>query len=151
MSFTEHMARLPRPVADAIEEVVARDEVDLVLLFGSRARGEHGPMSDVDLAMRTTENVEDTYGWKFAALARLAGPLQDVDLVLLEEASLALRYRIARDGLPLWTRDEDALHAFCFEAVRDWLDFEPVVRAHDAALARRIADGTFGKGAPRDG
>ncbi len=151
MSFTEQMALLPRPVAGAVEEMVARDEVDLVLLFGSRARGEHGPMSDVDLAVRTNENVENIHDWKLATLARLAGPVQSVDLVLLEQASPALRYRVARDGLPLWTRDERALHAFRFEAVRDWLDFEPVTRAHNAALARRIADGTFGKGEPRDG
>ena len=145
------MARLPRPVADAVEEMVARDELDLVLLFGSRARGEHGPMSDVDLAVRTNKNVEDVHDWKLATLGRLAGPVQSVDLVLIEQASLALRYRVARDGLPLWTRDERALFSFRFEAVRDWLDFEPVLRAHDAALVRRVADGTFGEGEPRDG
>ena len=151
MPFTDHMQLLPPAVRGGVEEMVERGDVDFVLLFGSLSRGTCGPMSDVDLAVQLSSGTLDAFQWKISWLPRLSGPGCDVDLVIVSEASLALRFRIVRDGLPLWVGDEAALNAFKFESTRDWLDFEPMLRIHDKALVDRVRDGSFGKETPGNG
>jgi uncharacterized protein len=73
----------------------------LAILFGSRARGTAHPGSDVDLAIlpvcpEISLAEENALG---AELELAAGA--PVDLVRLDHATAALRWRIARDGLVL--------------------------------------------------
>jgi len=49
------------------------------------------------------------------------------------------RFRVARDGVPLWVGDASLPHTFKMEAHRDWLDFEPMLRVHDRAQRQRLA------------
>jgi hypothetical protein len=59
-----------------------------------------------------------------------------VDLVDLDRASALLRFRAARDGLPLLERPAGSFERFQLEAVRFWCDAGPVIRAaQDDVLA----------------
>ena len=50
--MSRNAARLPATVRQAAEQVVGDHvDIDAVLLFGSRARGDHRPDSDIDLAV----------------------------------------------------------------------------------------------------
>lgn len=143
---------LPAGVRKTLEKMVSTGEVRFVLLFGSRARDASGPLSDIDIAvMLERGKVADPFEWKTRWTAEIAGPGNDVDIVILDEAPPALRFNVARDSVPLWIGDEHAHHMFRFEAVRDWLDFEPMTRVHQKALVDRIRNGTFGSGEPRNG
>ncbi|MBX3273748.1 MAG: nucleotidyltransferase domain-containing protein [Sandaracinaceae bacterium] len=85
-------ARLPE-VVSRLRAYGARE----IWLFGSLARGDLHEASDVDLAVDRLS--PDVY---FAALAAASATLAcDVDLVVIDEASPALREAIARDGVPL--------------------------------------------------
>lgn len=85
-------ARLPE-VARQLRARGARD----VWLFGSLALGDVHESSDVDLAVDRL--APEVY---FSALAAASATLGcDVDLVVVDEASPALRAAIARDGVPL--------------------------------------------------
>ena len=73
-----------------------------VLLFGSRARGEAAPDSDVDLLVVMRE-VEDRFA-ESARLARLAGELQlPADVIVVSEAQAedwgAVRGTMLHDAL----------------------------------------------------
>ncbi len=148
MVSLSHIDELPRAAQLGVRELAASKEVSFILLFGSRARGQAGPMSDVDLAVALVSRNDDPTDVKLRYLPRLSGPDCAVDLVVLETAPIALRFRIARDSLPLWVGDPRALHNFKVAAHRDWLDYEPMLRSHAAALRRRIAEGRFATGAP---
>jgi len=72
-----------------------------VLLFGSRARGEAAPDSDVDLVVM--REVEDRFA-ESARLARLAGELQlPADVIVVSEAQAedwgAVRGTMLHDAL----------------------------------------------------
>lgn len=79
--------------------------VERVLLFGSRARGDHGRRSDIDLAV-------DAPGATLADRARMAELVEDapalvgIDLVRLDQAGGALRQEIEREGIVLHERGE---------------------------------------------
>jgi predicted nucleotidyltransferase len=73
-----------------------------VWLFGSRARGDAGRPSDIDVAILPLEPFPD------GTLARIAEALENslvlhsVDLVDLSTADPELRDRVEREGIP-WT------------------------------------------------
>lgn len=76
--------------------------VELAVLFGSHARGAARPGSDVDVAIRLSDDSpEETRGVELA-LGRAAG--RDVDVVPLDASPPLLRFEIAREGKVLLER-----------------------------------------------
>ena len=71
--------------------------VAAVYLFGSQARDDAGPGSDIDLAVLTLGNLDPVDRWKLQEdLAAQAH--QNVDLVDLRRASTVMRVQVLRDG-----------------------------------------------------
>lgn len=124
----------PTDLALSAAQRVARRHpaVTLVVLFGSRARGDARSSSDWDFAYGASDPVD--------ALA-LRGDLVDVlgtdnlDVVALDRASALMRYRVARDGTPLFERQTGEFARFWLSTVDFWCDVAPLVRAgHEAIL-----------------
>jgi len=68
-----------------------------VYVFGSQARDDAGPGSDIDLAVLTLGNLDPVERWKLQEdLAAQAH--QNVDLVDLRRASTVMRVQVLRDG-----------------------------------------------------
>jgi predicted nucleotidyltransferase len=108
MTTTSSASRAPAsPVPDAVQRLVAQlsaePSVRRVILFGSRARGEAQPRSDVDLAVEApAASVRD---WlRLADIAEDAETLLSIDLVRLEQAPPDLRERIQAEGRVLYER-----------------------------------------------
>jgi predicted nucleotidyltransferase len=118
----------------AIERTArGRPGLDVVLLFGSRARGTAHAASDWDVGYLAT-NGFDAAAW-LAVLVEALGT-DHVDLVDLERASGLLRYRAARDGLTVYEAVPGLANRFRLDAVRFWCDAGPVLRrGYDAVLA----------------
>jgi predicted nucleotidyltransferase len=107
--------------------------VQVLVLHGSRARGDAGPGSDWDFGV-LTDGATDLAGLS-AVLTRVLGT-DSVDLVDLRRASALLRYRAARDGVVVVETREGAFREFQLEAVQFWCDVGPVIRAaQDDVLA----------------
>lgn len=78
-----------------------------VYLFGSRATGEAGEASDLDLAVLVAGKADPVGLWTLAGqLAEVVG--LPVDLVDLVTASTVWQYRIITTGRRLWERDGQA-------------------------------------------
>jgi predicted nucleotidyltransferase len=98
----------------------------LLVLFGSRARGDATRGSDWDLGYIASADF-DVFGF-LATLVRALGT-DRIDLVDLERASGLIRFRAARDGIVLFEATPRAFEEFWFEAVSFWCDMAPVIRA----------------------
>ena len=122
------------PVMDALREAArAATGLDLLLLFGSRARGDAGAASDWDFGYQATGEFD--VAALLATIVELVGS-DRIDLVDLRRASGLLRYRAARDGQPLYEVRPGIADQFCLEAVRFWCDAAPILeRAYDDVLA----------------
>jgi uncharacterized protein len=120
--------------------------VDCAWLFGSRVRGEAGPLSDVDVAVLLDPSVapEARLDTAAALVEKMERRYVPVDLVLLEEAAPALRHRVFRDGLLLFERDARRRVAFEVRAIQEYLDFQPLAAIYDRALIARAAKGQLG-------
>jgi predicted nucleotidyltransferase len=106
----------------------------LLVLFGSRARGDARERSDWDLGYLADE------GFDPDALALdlvTALGTDRIDLVDLARAGAQIRFRAAGDGRVLYEADVGLFNGFWLEAVDFWCDVEPLLRGgYDQVLAR---------------
>ena len=139
--------------ADLIERALAvletHPDVLDAYLFGSRARDEAGPLSDVDLAVYVEPAVLDRPG--FGIDAELSSELQaalgrsDVDVVLLNRASPLLYHRVIRDGVRILSRLDTATTTREGYALSRYCDYLPQLRKIEALHRARIETGRFGR------
>lgn len=106
--------------------------LELLVLHGSRGRGDQRPESDWDLAYLSGPSFDPD-----ALLAELVLGLRTeaIDLANLASAGGLFRYRVARDAVVLFEAREGAFADFWMEAVSFWCDAEPILRpAYEAIL-----------------
>jgi len=135
-------------LADSLRAALDRAgaAVQCAWLFGSTARGEAGPLSDVDVAVLLDDSVaRENYLDAAAALVEeLERSAPRIDLVVLNEAPPALRHRVLLDGLLLLERDPRRRIDFEVRSIREALDFQHIAALYDRALLERAAGGRLG-------
>jgi len=138
-----------RAVAVARSTVEDRPEVLEAYLFGSLARGEAGPTSDVDIAVYVDEALDGVARGRVAAeiAAELMSRLgtNEVDVVTLNGAPPLLYHRVLRDGERLLERDILATTRREGQALSRYCDWLPQLAKIEAAHRRRIAAGELGR------
>ncbi len=107
----------------------------LLVLFGSRARGDAAPCADWDFGFLSDGSLDPPM--LTAAMAEVVGS-ERLDLVDLERASGLLRYRAARDGVLVYEARPGLFDQLRFDAARFWYDAEPVLRPGYEAILHRL-------------
>lgn len=101
-----------------LDRIARRFRLEMIVLFGSRARGTSRPDSDVDVcvvAQALRGNELDLQ----AALSEAMGG--DVDLVRFEHAGPVLRYHAVFAGRRLWGSDA-AFARLRLRVLKEWQD-----------------------------
>jgi uncharacterized protein len=94
-------------VADCLKTFA---EVERIIVFGSRARGDAAPRSDVDLAVACPK--ADARRWSdIVEAAENAPTLLQIDLVRMETAPAELLAQINREGRVLYERSRSDAQA----------------------------------------
>jgi predicted nucleotidyltransferase len=116
--------------------------VKFAYLFGSRARGQAGPLSDTDVAVYLDRRIK-LGNYRLTLMEKLAKILKSdhLDLVVLNQAPPLLRHEIIKYGRLL---KDDASRRIPFEAeaIRDCLDTAYLRQGQRAALVENIREGT---------
>jgi predicted nucleotidyltransferase len=127
----------------------AKGQVCFAYLFGSRARGTAGVLSDVDIAVFFDElalSRKGVYGFECELMPELERVLGcPIDLVVLNKASIYLRYQVLKGGELLFCNSEDSRLKFHEETIRLYLDFLPFRAVQNEYLKKRITQGAFGR------
>ena len=96
-------------VDELAKVMAARPEICEAYLFGSQARGDAQPHSDVDVAVYIDPTAPINAGFgidcEIAADLMKALHTNDVDVVLLNHAGPLLYHRVLRDGIRVFARD----------------------------------------------
>jgi predicted nucleotidyltransferase len=120
--------------AETLTRIASAGGAALVVLFGSVARGDARPDSDVDIAV---------LGAEFWAANRLGAELgtalgREAHVVQLEDASDHLRFEVARDGVLLHEAEPSRWARFRAEATLRWFDLAPIVARCAAGVRARL-------------
>ncbi len=145
-------------VAQLAAALAGRPEVLEAYLFGSTARGETRPHSDIDVAVyldpeRLDPRLDpEPAGPSLMARAAEIGAAigaalgtNAVEVVALNSASPLLYHRVLRDGIRILARDLEATTRRAGQALSRYCDYLPQLAKIDAAHHRRIAAGEFGR------
>ncbi len=126
-------------------DLFAQNNVILAYLFGSEARDESGPLSDVDIAVLFAPNLDKSVRFRHVLILsnELGVILQrdDVQVVDLQEASPLMRHRVYYDGRLLYCPDDSVRVKFETKALRDYVDTAPLRRLKKKYLYQRFAEG----------
>lgn len=134
----ELLARIARALAP-------RAEIQEAYLFGSRARGGAGPLSDIDVAVHVDMDMARAaagpWGYRAGVVSDLMCALRTdaIDVVVLNRAPPLLYHRVLRDGKRAFSRDLRATTTREGRAISRYCDFAPWMDRMDAAwrAARR--------------
>jgi predicted nucleotidyltransferase len=129
--------------------LTARAEILDAYLFGSQAAQTAMAHSDVDVAVFIQPSLAPPTPYGYAAdLSTTLGSAtgrKDIDVVVLNDASPLLYYRVLSGSRRLLSRDLRATTTREGRALSRYCDYLPQLRRIDAALAARLAAGTFGQ------
>jgi predicted nucleotidyltransferase len=118
----------------ATESLVDVAEVRLVVLFGSVARGNARPDSDVDIGI-----LGGGFWPQLELGSRIAARLQrEPHVVDLAQAGELLRFEVARDGVCIFERGQDTWPRFRAQAMIAYWDFAPIMRICAEGARRRL-------------
>ena len=133
----------PHLIERLAEVLDPREEILEAYLFGSHAKGQAQPHSDIDVAVYINEvrAGDGAYGYRASLTTDLMAGLgfNDVDVVVLNRAPPLLYHRVLRDGVRVLARDLRATTTREGRAVSRYCDFVPQLAKMEAA--RRSAAG----------
>ena len=79
-----------------------KPRIDLAYIFGSRAAGKEGPISDVDIAVLYSESQPSIVRYELARELKTVLKTDSVDLLVLNDAPIELRYAVIVSGIVVY-------------------------------------------------
>lgn len=126
-----------------LNQLFSQSPVNAAYLAGSlSSRTSFGHLTDVDIAILLMEQIKadqflEYQLYFFSELARRLDS-DNIDVVILNQASLLLKSQVIRYGQILFSRDEKSRISFETRAVMDYLDFKKFDEVQHQALSRRL-------------
>ncbi len=106
---------------EAIHILNAQFNCNAIILFGSYARGDQRADSDIDIAIKSNENI--TKKQLFEMTEKLEQILKkDVDLIDLNTISDSFRYEILMNGKVLYCKDSFQFDLYKLDMFREYLE-----------------------------
>jgi len=139
------------PKAKLVERIrlalSSHPEVLEAYLFGSRARGDAQPHSDIDVAVYVSEVPDAPFGYQAELTTDLIRALaaNDVDVVILNHAGPVLYHRVLRDGVRVVAQDLRATTVREGRALSRHCDYVGQIAKIDAAGRARTLRGELGR------
>jgi predicted nucleotidyltransferase len=137
---------LPNDVLDKMPAIVdavkADPHVIALLSFGSLASGNLSPLSDLDFGVLLDFGLNREQ--RFQKHLDLIGTFNatfrtdEIDLVLLNDASPRFGYHITANGKVLFCRDRSALAGYIEKTTKLYLDFKPYRERFDQTFLQGI-------------
>jgi uncharacterized protein len=144
-----HVPEVDAAARKRLSEALDREGVVAAKLIGSQARGNPGPLSDVDIAYWHDPGLDSDRRWdlrlEMIGAAEEVLRTSEIDMVPLNEAPPLLRQRAIRDGVPLVERDHDERVRLETRAIVHYLDTQPLRDALRERLKRLFEEDRFGR------
>lgn len=112
------------------------DEVLAVILFGSLARGEQKPDSDIDICLVLMPQ-KKPYEKTLLSDKRIEYIGQfDLDLHIFQQLPIYIRQRVIKEGKISLVKDEDMLYEVAIRMIQEFEDFKHIYNDYLAEVAK---------------
>lgn len=150
LKFSQKPIEPEKYLKDLIKFCEIQDDIIALYLFGSRASGMAGPLSDIDIAILLKEGLgKEVYSKKELFYLGKTNEIlhtDEVSFVLLNNAPLTGQYGVIIDSKVLYSRNEDERLSFEERVIDEYMDFKPFLDEYDREFLKQIKEGTaFGK------
>ena len=120
-----------------IKKIFAEEKnILLTYLFGSQLKGKTGPLSDYDFAVFLSQKT--SFSFKHKLKNKLINILDNkqVDLVILNDAPIELKYNVIATGKIIYQKNSVAKVEFEADTLSRYFDYLPVLRAQKADILK---------------
>jgi hypothetical protein len=100
------------------------EEILAVLIFGSAARDEEVPFSDVDICLVMRPKSFEPTALSHKRLEYMKD--NSLDVRIFQQLPLYIRVRVLKEGRILFVRDEDQLYELAFRTAQAFEDFKHI-------------------------
>ncbi|WP_290902755.1 nucleotidyltransferase domain-containing protein [Ferroglobus sp.] len=107
---------LNEKISKIIKVIKSHPNVIAIYLFGSHAKGEATPLSDIDIAVILENPTPESE----ADIGSLSSP--EIDVVLFHRLPLHIKYEVFKYGKEIFVRDEEKLLEIKLKVMREYLD-----------------------------
>jgi len=135
------------PLIGKLKERLEKEEdVIFAYIIGSYAKGKAGPMSDIDIAVYLDRKKEEIFDRKISLNILITEILKtdEVDLVILNEASPLFVHHSLKNGKLLFSKDEKKRIAFLVKNLKEYFDMQYYYGRFKEAILKRIEEGKYG-------
>jgi predicted nucleotidyltransferase len=123
--------------ADLVGKARQDKDVLAIIVFGSRARGDDGPASDLDICLVLQPKDYSDLKLSRKRLKYLkCSSMPGLDIHIYQQLPLYIRKRILKEGEILFCRDEKVLYELAFRTVQEFEDFKHIYYSYLEAVAR---------------
>jgi len=113
-----------------IKKIFAEEKnILLTYLFGSQLRGKTGPLSDYDFAVFLSQKTSFPFKYKLKNKLLSILDSKQVDLVILNDAPIELKYKIIATGKVIFQKNSIVRTEFEADTLSQYFDYLPVLRA----------------------
>jgi predicted nucleotidyltransferase len=108
-----------------IVEELRRDEVDAIYLFGSYAKGNAKPISDIDICVLTKRDIPKSIKEEI-----LSNSSKKIDISIFWDLTPTIRFRVFKEGKLLYKKGEMVLQRVKVDTIKSYLDIQPLIKRH---------------------
>lgn len=124
-------------IIKSLRKILLKEEgILFCYLFGSLAYENFISKSDIDLAVYLDEKkCKDLFEKRLELITRTSRALKkDVDIVILNTASLFLKYVVLKEGKLVFEKDKEKRIDFELKSINEYFDFKPILEMYHKKL-----------------
>jgi len=129
---------------DLINSIIQDDKSILkAYIFGSQIKGKANKYSDIDIAVLFDNKVgkKDYMDKQIALASSLSEALnKEIDIIILNQASLFLKYHILKEGMKIYEKPGRKEHNFEALTIIQYFDFLPIKSRIENGILSKIKE-----------
>ena len=108
-------------IESIVKEISKNKNVKAIYLFGSYATGKNHVNSDIDICV-IAEKLSDK-----DEISIIGAGYDNLDISLFNYLPITIRYRVFKEGKPLFIRDNTLIYSLKAKTLRDYIEFKPSI------------------------
>jgi len=122
-----------------LSPLFTKSRIILAYLFGSQAKGEIGPMSDIDIAVLWNKDEKEKLKKSLLLQSQIKERLQaeNIEAGSLNDQALSFCYNVIKDGICIFGKEKDRVE-YETSILNEYLDFSYLAEEYNRAFTEAI-------------